>query len=101
MFNFFKKKKDSKETNNNPPVTRICGLPEYSIKVFKDKEEINNKIPDKVMKEVETELDDIFKDTHKGMGFCHQYWAKKKQLLNDRGYEWFSPKDLNPGAIYD
>ena len=58
-------------------------------------------IPDEVMKEVEAEIEKIFQDRPRGMGFCHVYWNCKKQLLKDRGYHWQSPKDLNPNVIYD
>lgn len=58
-------------------------------------------IPDEVLKEVDAQLEETFKDYPRGMGFCHIYWTYKKKYLADRGYEWESPADQNPDTIYD
>ncbi|MBQ8138785.1 MAG: hypothetical protein IJ195_04945 [Lachnospiraceae bacterium] len=51
-------------------------------------------IPQEVMDEVEKELEEMFKDYPRGMGFCHVYWHHKKQALAARGYRWESPQDI-------
>ena len=51
-------------------------------------------IPKDVMDEVEKELEEMFKDYPKGMGFCHVYWYHKKEALAKRGYTWMSPQDI-------
>lgn len=107
MFNLFKKKKKQVQTDEEGFV-----FSEFPEDMFKKNKKKNKKapemeykeeqgIPAKVIKEVEKEVDRILKDTPHGMGFCHIYWNCKKQLLKDRGYDWLSPKDLNPGVIYD
>ena len=58
-------------------------------------------IPDEVMEEVEAEIEKALKDHWRGIGFCHVYWSYKKRYLKERGYDWKSPQDLNPGAIFD
>ena len=35
------------------------------------------------------------------IGSVWVYWDRKKQFLRERGIEWKSPADLNPGTIYD
>lgn len=36
------------------------------------------------------------------LGWCHQYWAVKKQVfLEWFDHDWKSPQDLSPGVIYD
>ena len=35
-------------------------------------------------------------------GSCHTFWKyKKKILLEEYHMRWRSPKDLNPGVLYD
>ena len=58
-------------------------------------------IPDEVMREVEEILEERFKDYNKRLGFCHIYWAHKKELLSQRGYTWLSPADLEPDTMFD
>ena len=37
-----------------------------------------------------------------GMGYCHLYWAAKKEILkDDYGMEWKSPSRLNPDVRFD
>lgn len=36
-----------------------------------------------------------------GFGRCHHYWARKKELLKERGIIWYSPKELNPDTRFD
>ena len=68
---------------------------------IEEREERVEGIPKKVMDEVEAEIEEIFKDHPRGMGFCHIYWNCKKELLARRGYSWQSPRELNPNVIYD
>ena len=52
--------------------------------------------------ELQRELDEIFKDSPRRLGFCHVYWATKKRILKEKyGIDWKSPKEMNPGVIYD
>ena len=50
---------------------------------------------------VELEVDEILKDSHRGMGFCHEYWHTKRQVLAKYGIDWKSPSMMNPGVIFD
>lgn len=61
----------------------------------------NNMIPEDVMKEVEAIIDEEDKDMPKGMGYCHRFWYRKKQLLAERGYSWKSPAEENLNIIFD
>lgn len=37
-----------------------------------------------------------------GMGYCHLYWATKRDILkNEYGIEWKSPAALNPKVHFD
>ncbi len=56
----------------------------------------------KINKEVEKELDELFKDHHRGMGFCHLYWHEKRRILKEKyGIDWHSPAQMNPRVIFD
>lgn len=36
------------------------------------------------------------------MGTCHRIWNRKKQILKEEfGIEWYSPREMNPGARFD
>jgi len=53
-------------------------------------------------KKVQRILDEEFKNTPKGLGFNRIYWARKKQLLKEMyDIDWQSPRELNPGIIFD
>ena len=56
---------------------------------------------EKVIYEVEKELDEELKRETRGMGFCYSYWSAKKAALARRGIEWASPHATNPGVIFD
>ncbi|MCM1047147.1 MAG: hypothetical protein NC433_01820 [Clostridiales bacterium] len=58
-------------------------------------------IPEKIMLEVETIIEKEHENVVKGMGYCHRYWARKKELLRERGYYWESPAETDPNTIYD
>lgn len=36
-----------------------------------------------------------------GFGSCHTFWRYKKEWLGERGEDWHSPSELNPGRCYD
>lgn len=56
----------------------------------------------KKFKAVEKILDQEFKDTPRGLGFCHGYWKRKKQLLKEiYNIDWKSPAELNPHIKFD
>lgn len=39
---------------------------------------------------------------NRGMGYCHLYWATKREILQkDYGIEWRSPAVLNPRVRFD
>lgn len=69
------------------------------MKIDKQEKSIFNK---KKFSKVEEILDEEFKDYDKGLGFCHIYWHRKKQLLKELyNIDWKSPAELNPGIIFD
>ena len=40
--------------------------------------------------------------TNRGMGFCHLYWATKRDILKkDYGIDWKSPALMNPTVRFD
>lgn len=51
--------------------------------------------------EVERECDRRLGDTPRGMGFCFSYWSTLRQVLAERGINWKSPSQLNPGVMFD
>ena len=54
-----------------------------------------------VIDEVEKELYEYFKDESRCMGFCFEFWSRKKALLARRGLEWRTPSEMNPRVIFD
>ena len=56
------------------------------------------------MKKIQPELDALNYELHKqgcGMGSCHIYFARKKELLKNEGIDWKSPAECNPYVIFD
>jgi len=51
--------------------------------------------------EVEKECDRRLGDTPRGMGFCFAYWSTLRSVLAERGILWQSPRELNPGVMFD
>lgn len=51
--------------------------------------------------EVEKELDELFKDEPRHMGFCFRYWSAKRTALAKRGIDWRSPAAMNPRTRFD
>lgn len=51
------------------------------------------------MEKIQSELDELNDELDKqgyGMGRCHIYWAKKKELLKQEGINWLTPAECNP-----
>jgi hypothetical protein len=36
-----------------------------------------------------------------GLGSCHWYWRRQKELLKQSGIDWLSPQDLQPSSNFD
>ena len=37
-----------------------------------------------------------------GRGLCHRVWDRTKELMQERhGIAWKSPREMNPGVIFD
>ena len=53
-----------------------------------------------VDRETEAALaDDPDKGEH---GFCHTFWAVKKQILREKyGIEWKTPQEMEPDTLFD
>lgn len=58
-------------------------------------------IPDEIILEIEEIIEKEHQDVYKGLGYCHLYWTRKKELLKERGYDWKSPAELDKYAFYD
>lgn len=65
-------------------------------------DEVEDTLPYKMISD---ELDELIKkEIGPGgyMGYCHLYWATKKQILKEKyGIEWHSPAELNPHVMFD
>lgn len=56
----------------------------------------------RIERKINSELEEIFQYSDKGMGFCHTLWAEKaKTILRRYGFIWYSPAEINPHIIYD
>jgi hypothetical protein len=54
------------------------------------------------LKKIQPQLDKINAELEEiGMGRCHTYWARKKELLKSVGIDWKSPAECNPYIIFD
>ena len=56
---------------------------------------------EKVIYDIEKEVDEQLKDEPRGMGFCHSYWSTKRAVLARHGIEWKSPSAMNPRVMFD
>ena len=56
---------------------------------------------EKVIYDVEKEVDEELEDEPRGMGFCHIYWSAKRAALARRDIEWRSPSAMNPRVMFD
>lgn len=55
-----------------------------------------------IKEELETILYEHFKGVDQFMGFCFEYWSKKREiLLSKYGIEWRSPSSMNPRVHFD
>lgn len=54
----------------------------------------------KAIKQIEEELDECMKGVN-GMGNCHIYWSRKKELLAKVRVEWRSARECNPFIMFD
>ncbi len=55
------------------------------------------KIADELERDIKKEI-----GPHNGIGYCHKYWNAKKRILKEKyGIDWKSPRDLNPGILFD
>ena len=52
------------------------------------------------MARIEPILDKEFENVN-GMGTCHRYWWRKKELLKQNGIDWKSPSEMNPDIRFD
>lgn len=56
------------------------------------------------IEKIQAELDELNDELDRqgyGMGRCHKYWAKKKELLKQVGIDWLSPAECNPYIMFD
>lgn len=52
--------------------------------------------------DVEDRLNDRFANYPRQLGFCHEYWYAKRELLeNEYNITWHSPCQTNPGVMFD
>ena len=59
---------------------------------------IENELNEKI--KIKLELNGYINE--KAVGFCHIYWALKKQILkSDYNIDWSSPAELNSEMIFD
>lgn len=56
---------------------------------------------EKVIYDVEKEVDEQLKGEPRCMGFCFMYWSAKRSALAKRGIEWKSPNAMNPRVMFD
>jgi hypothetical protein len=55
-----------------------------------------------LIKQVDDEVEaEIKRKTIHGLGTIHYFWDRKKEILKQKGFNWHSPSELNPGTIYD
>ena len=55
-------------------------------------------IEELVEQEIQQELGD---EPQEYMGFCHRYWAVKRNVLARHGIKWRSPAAMNPHVLFD
>lgn len=66
-------------------------------------------IEDQVEREIQEILDEEDRDfieehgyrPKRGMGFCHHYWAIKREVLARHGIEWRSMAEMNKRVLFD
>lgn len=41
-------------------------------------------------------------DVPKVRGFCHERWAEQKRILKEKyNIDWKTPREMNPGVMFD
>lgn len=58
-----------------------------------------DEIPENIISEVEEIIEKEHQDIPKGLGYCHLFWTRKKELLRERGYDWKSPAELEKNTL--
>lgn len=56
------------------------------------------------MTKIQPELDSLMENLDRqgyGLGSCHIYWERKKQLLREHGIDWKTPAECNPDILFD
>lgn len=53
------------------------------------------------MQTIQPQLDKEFPPESSGLGTCHRFWHRKKELLQAKGIAWQSPAELNPHIRFD
>ena len=57
---------------------------------------------EKVVDEVDAEVNKLMGDKPYGMGMCFEIWSLKKKILKaNYGIEWRSPREMNPRVMFD
>ena len=58
------------------------------------------RIPISLEMEIEKIVADEQIDIPKTSGYCYKFWARKKELLAEKGYDWLSPFEQGKHIIY-
>jgi hypothetical protein len=56
---------------------------------------------EKEIYDIEKESDEEVKGISRGMGFCHALWTAKTEVAAKHGFQWRSPRIMNPGTRFD
>ncbi|MGN0167234.1 MAG: hypothetical protein ACI4AB_04270 [Acetatifactor sp.] len=76
-------------------------LSSFSDLISDTENRVLNGIPIEVEQEVERQIEQEHHNLPKDPGYCHTFWARKKELLKERGYNWTSPLEQNKHILYD
>ena len=61
-----------------------------------------NKIIRAAEREARENLMEMYGDLSGQAGFCHTLWDEQKRILKEKyGIEWKTPREMNPGILYD
>lgn len=58
----------------------------------------------KALKKIQPQLEILSQQLNEdgyGLGSCHRYWARKKELLKAQGIDWKTPAECNSSIIFD
>jgi hypothetical protein len=56
---------------------------------------------ERVIDDVNREVDEQLEGSPRGMGFCHLAWHTRCKILKKYGVEWRSPAVMNPRVMFD